>query len=173
MKDDAQLLSELARLVERFGPERFSRLADLLRDSEAARQLATVVEAALVIRRPRVSRKGNATRVPLGSRILGELRESEPEKYLLLTSFRDDFVARTILTSMRQVHDFADQNDVRLGTASSRDKALNPLLRAIAALPLSAAETLVKETARDQSADRSLESWSQLIMGRGSKPPVS
>jgi len=173
MKEDAQLLAELARLIDRYGPERFARLASVLRNPEEARELATVVEGALVVRRSTNSRKGQANQTPLGSRILEILKKSEPEKYQLLASFRDDFAAGKILSSMRLVRGFADENGIVLGSVSSRDKAITPLLRSMAALPLSRVQTLVQETAREQADDRSLASWSDVIMGRGVKPPSS
>ena len=47
MTEDAQLLGELARLIGRYGPERFARLASMLRNPEEAHNLAAVLEAAL------------------------------------------------------------------------------------------------------------------------------
>lgn len=173
MKQDAQLLAELARLIDRYGPEGFARLARLLKNPEEARELAGVVEGALVVRRPPNSRKGQANRMPLGSRILEGLKKGEPEKYKLLACFRDDFAAGQILPSMRQVRGFADENGIMLGSVSSRDKAVTPLLRSMAALPLSKVQTLVQETASEQADDRSLASWSDVIMGRGLKRPTS
>lgn len=173
MKEDAQLLAELARLIDRYGPERFARLACVLRNPEEARELAAVVEGALVVRHPTNSRKGQANRPPLGSRILETLKKSEPEKFELLASFRDDFAAGKILPSMRQVRGFADESGIMLGSVASRDKAVTPLLRSMAALPLSRVQTLVQETALKQADDRSLASWSDVIMGRGLKQPTS
>lgn len=173
MKEDAQLLAELARLIDRYGPEGFATLASVLRNPEEARELAAVVEGALVVRRPTNSRKRQSNRMPLGSRILETLKKSEPEKYELLASFRDDFAAGKILPSIRRVRGFADENGMMLGSVSSRDKAVTPLLRYMAALPLSRVQTLVQETACEQADDRSLASWSDVIMGRGLKRPTS
>ena len=173
MKEDAQLLAELARLIDRYGPDRFARLASLLKNPKEARELAAAVEGALVVRRPTNSWKGQVNRTPPRSRVLEELKKSEPEKYELLFSFRDDFVARKIFPSFRHVRRFADENGIMLGNASSREKTIAPLLRFMAALPMDRVKTFVRECAREEASDRSLARWSDVIMGRGSKPSAS
>lgn len=173
MTEDAQLIGELARLIDRYGPERFAKLAKLLRDPEEARQLADLLEGALEVRRPISKRKARSTETRPGSRILEGLRENEPEKYQLLFSFRDDVVARKILPLFRHVRRFAGENGIMLGSASSREKAIAPLLRFMAGLPLAQVQSLVEQSAREEAGDRSLASWSDVIMGHGLKPPTS
>ena len=170
MTEDAQLLAELARLIGRYGPERFARLASVLRNPEEARNLATVMEAALAASPATRKRRGQAARTAPGSRILAELKEVEPEKYELLTSFRDDVVAQKILPSFRHVRRFAEDNGITLGSASSREKAITPLLRFMAALSLAQVQTLVHQSTSEEAGDRSLARWSDVIMGRASKP---
>ncbi len=172
MKEDAQLLGELSRLIDRYGAEHFARLASILRNPADASALATVLEGALDVhsRSKRRRRRGIGT-LP-GSRILDGLRENEPEKYQVLSSFRNDLVGSKIFPSFRHVRRFADEHGIMLGSASSREKAVTPLLRFMAALPLTEMQALVAESAREVD-DRSLARWSEVIMGSRPKPPSS
>ncbi len=172
MTGDSQLLWELARLIGRYGPERFARLASLLRNPEDARNLASVIETALAGHSPTKKRKEQGDRITPGRRILEELRKSEPDKYELLVSFRDDMVAHKILPSMRHLRRFADENGIALGSANSREKAITPLLRFMATSPLAQVQTLVHQSANEEAGDRTLARWNDVIMARGLKPPT-
>jgi len=172
MTGDAQLLWELARLIGRYGPERFARLASLLRNPEEARNLAIVVEAALAGHSPTKKRKRQGTRTPPGLRILEVLRKSEPDKHELLVSFRDDMVAHKILPSIRHLRRFADENGIALGSVTSREKAITPLLRFMATLPLAQVQTLVHQSVNEEAGDRTLARWSDVIMAHRLKPPT-
>ena len=172
MIGDSQLLWELARLIGRYGPERFASLASLLRNPEEARNLAAVLEAALAGYSPTKKRKGQGTRTLPGLRILEGLRKSEPDKYELLYSFRNDMVAHKILPSIRHVRRFADGNGIALGSVTSREKAITPLLRFMATLPLAQVQTLVHQSANEDAGDRTLARWSDVIMANRSEPPT-
>lgn len=171
MTGDSQLLWELAKLIGRYGPERFARLASLLRNPEEARNLADVLEVAVAGYSPTKKRKRQATRTPPGERILEGMRRSEPDKYELLVSFRNDMVAHKILPSIRHLRRFADENSIALGSATSREKAITPLLRFMATLPLAQVQTLVHQSATEEVGDRTLARWSDVIMARGLKTP--
>ncbi len=172
MTEDAELLGELARLIERYGPERFVRLANVLRNPSEASNLAAVIEGALATRPPTKRRRKQATRTAPGSRLLAGLRYTEPEKYNLLASFRDDFIAHKIFPSISHVRRFADENGITLGNASSRDRVITPVLRFMADLPQPQVETLVHHIAREEAGDRSLARWSDVITGSKSKPTI-
>ncbi len=172
MTGDSQLLWELARLIGRYGPERFASLASLLRNPEEARNLAAVIEAALASHSPSNKRKRQGAETPPGQRILEVLRVSEPDKYELLVSFRNDMVAHKIFPSIRHLRRFADENGIVLGSATSREKAITPLLRFMATLPLAQMQILIYQSANEVAGDRTLARWSDVIMARRLKPPT-
>ncbi|MFC1994872.1 hypothetical protein ACFLVK_00485 [Chloroflexota bacterium] len=170
MTGDSQLLWELARLINRYGPERFAQLASLLRNPEEARNLAAVLEAAVAGHSPTKKRKGQGTRTLPGQRILEGLRKSEPDKYEFLVSFRNAMVAHKILPSLRHLRRFADEDGIALGSATSREKAIIPLLRFMAILPLVQVQTMVHKSANDDTGDRTLARWSDVIMANRLRP---
>lgn len=170
MTEDTQLLGELAKLIGRYGPEPFARLAIMLKNPEQAQQLAEVIEAVLATKAVAKNRRRPSTKIPPGSRILATLKVIEPEKYELLATFRDDFFAHRVLPSMQHVRRFAEQNEITIGRSPSREKAISPLLRSMASLPLLHIQELVDKFATEVPDDRSLARWSELIMRSGKEP---
>jgi len=170
LTDDAKLLGELAKLIGRYGPEPFVRLANTLKNPEQAQRIAEVFEAAQATNAVAKNRRRQSSKIPPGSRILATLKTMEPEKYEILSTFRDDLVAHRVLPSMQHVRRFAEQNEFTIGRAPSREKAISPLLRSMASLPLNQVQELIDKFASVVPDDRSLARWSELIMGSGKEP---
>ena len=130
---DAEFVSDLARLMSKYGPEPFERLARAFKDPEEARRLGDLLNS-VAASRPRRRKAPSSDRMrtaPRGESVLRELRNSSIELHNAILVFRDDFVAGEILPTMRDVRNFAQLNRVSIGRASSRNAALVPLLRSL------------------------------------------
>ena len=61
--NDSKVLSDLSRIVSRYGPEPFIRLAEIIRDPQRADDLATVLETVAANKaRPRPNRSPHFAR---------------------------------------------------------------------------------------------------------------
>src|SRR5438034_908141 len=127
MREEAQLLEELSRLIDRYGADRFTQLAILLKNPETAANLAAVLDHAVTSQARKPRRKRPSSKSPAGARILGHLQEKDTEKYEVLVAFRDAFLARKLLPSFQHIRRFAGENGIQLGSVNTRDKAITPL----------------------------------------------
>ena len=170
--DDVKVLTELNRIVDRYGPDSVTRLASLIRDPQFADDIATALENA-VERAPqsRVRAKSRSTdRIGMG--VLNELRESDPQKHAAIAEFRERLISGTLLQSMNDIRQFTRMHDLVIGKASSRNAAIAPLLRSIAELETPAILALLESITGFEVNDRSLERWRELIVKPKPLPPL-
>lgn len=162
--NDKKVLSDLSRIVSRYGPEPFMRLAELIRDPQRADELATVLETVAARsnqgEQPTKSRKGG----DVGKTVLDGLKEPDPQKHTAIADFRERLMAGTILRSMNEIRHFAEVHDFEIGNAKSRKSAIPSLLRSIAQWETSAIVALLDSIPEAESDDRSLERWRELIV---------
>ena len=162
--DDVKVLAELNRIVERYGPDSVTRLANLIRDPQYAEEIATALEKAIeTAPRSRARAKSRSTD-RIGMAVLNELRESDPQKHAAIAEFRELLIAGSLLGSMNELRRFARMHDLAIGKASSRNSAIVPLLRSIAELETPAIVSLLDSVNEFGSNDRSLERWRDLIV---------
>lgn len=169
-----ELLKDIARLLVKYGPDTFDALSRLLSKQEFIEQLLEVLNTTSKIGRrskPQPSAKPSGTRPRKGvDQLLGKLADLEPEKSHLLSTFRDDLLAKNILPSMRDVKAFISDNGLESLSATSREKAIFPLIRSLSKQPLEQVKAIVERTvSKSQGDDRTLEGWANIIL----KKPVS
>lgn len=163
-QDDIKILGELSRIVERYGADSITRLANLIRDPQSAVDIATALEnAAQKKSKAEASTKARSTN-RIGMRVLTHLLETDPQKYALMTDMRDRLVSGAFLRSMNEVRDFAGLHGLTIGKASSRNAAIPPLLRSISNLETSAIVSLLDSMSESQVGESSLERWRELIV---------
>ena len=140
---DIAILADLDRLVSRYGPEAMTRVAELLRDPNTTAELATAIDAA-VSRRPRRSASPNASKATdrIGMGVLNELRMADPQKHASIAEIRHQLLSKQILRTMAELREFAWQNDLDIGRASSRNAAIPRLLRSISQLSVREIESI-------------------------------
>lgn len=162
--NDSKVLSDLSRIVSRYGPEPFMRLAELIRDPQRADALATTLES-VAKQSPKAKSPPSARKTDgIGVAILNGLREVDPPKYELVADFRERLVSGTLLRSMSDIRRFAREHNLSIGRASSRKSAIPPLLRAVSELETSEIAALLASTPESMNDDRSLERWRELIV---------
>lgn len=161
------LLAEIARLLKKYGPETFDSLAENLAKPEFSERLAELLSTT-----GKAARKAQATatrneqgRSPRDFRSsLLALRESDPEQSALLVRLYDDLAAKTVLPTLRDVRAFASDAGLSPTTATSRDKAVIPLIKALMSLPTDDIRSRLATIRPVSADDRSLEGWSNLIL---------
>ena len=164
------LVYDLAKLLKRYGPETFECLARDLAKPQTAGQLALILSAAAKTARTQASDS-----IPIkpenyaqGIRAsLEKLEELEPEKGAILKKLYEGFVAKTYLPTLREMQAFVSENDLPPLDATSRGKAIMPLMKILGSCPLEKVKTWFQEfqhTSYDN--DRSLDAWSKVILAR-------
>lgn len=135
-ESDIAMLAELNRLVTRYGRGSLTRLSELLRDPERSAELASALEAAAA-RLPQSKATSRSRRTDrFGMSVLNELRLTDPEKHAIIAEIRHHMITGETLETMAKLRNFAWENDLHIGRASSRNAAIAPLLRALSQLPL-------------------------------------
>ena len=168
MTPEDKLMKDLIHLVHQYGSEPFERLAMILRSPEESAKLASVLDGALKISPASKNAKKARPRPVPGSQILNELRKDAPEKYELLEAVRSQLASGQMFRSIHDLRRFTEEYGVSLGSANSQSKAIVPMLRFLAPLSLQESQKILQMIALENSDDRSLARWSEVIMRRGS-----
>ena len=169
--DKFALLRDLASLLNKHGPTAFTELADFLKNPAAVTELISILETSGAAGRRggiiRQSEKGKfqGTKGNV-KRLLADIEGTDPEKAELLSTFYDMLSTKRVLATLRELRGFADDNGLGAVTASSRDKAIPPLLRDLATRSMEQIHVILQ---RSRSAatqgDRTLEGWTDVILG--------
>lgn len=168
-KQEFELLKDIARLLAKYGPDTFYDLSKLLSKPEFVEQLLGILSAtADVGRKTRSLSNRKHGGVPARSgvdQLLGKLAELEPEKSQLLSTFRDDLLAKNVLPSMRDVKAFVSDNGLASLSATSRAKAILPLIKDLSRHPVDEVKVIIERVQlRSQGGDRTLEGWADIIL---------
>lgn len=162
-----ELLRELARLLRRFGPAAFSDLARDLRDPATVVNISEVLESFGDAGRRASHRPGRAGS-QRGSSLRGfllKLRERDSEKGAMMVEVYDALLSKRVLPTLGQLREFARDNGLGPVNATSREKAVGPLVRALALLPTDQLRGLMARLTEDSPrGDRTLEGWAELIL---------
>ncbi|MDQ3398292.1 MAG: hypothetical protein M3511_11095, partial [Deinococcota bacterium] len=96
-----------------------------------------------------------------------EIKEDEPEKSELLLKLYDDLLAKTALPSLRDIHEFLADTELPPLKATSRSKAIVPLIKTLMTLQMPDLRAkLSKIESLSTQDDRSLEGWSNIILNK-------
>lgn len=158
------LLTALDRIVARYGPRPVIRLAELIRDPERAKKLATALEHAADKAHQSKHRRKSSRGDRVGMAVLKDLRSTDPEKHSIVAEIRRELISRTILQSMDELRRFAMMHDLSIGKASSRNAAIAPFLRSISQLSTPEVFSLRDSISQSKSDDRSLDKWRNVIV---------
>ena len=170
--DKFALLKDLASLLKKHGPTAFTELADFLRNPAAVTELISILKTSgAAARRAGITRpsgKGESQGTKgIVKRLLANINDKDPEKANPLSTFYDMLSTKRVLPTMRDLRDFADDNGLRPVTASSRDKAILPLLKDLATRSAEDIHGMLQQIRSvDTQGDRTLEGWTDVILGK-------
>ena len=170
-RPEFELLSEIAKLLKKYGPETFESLSENLSSPEFSECLVSVLTTAAKVGRTTRAKEVKTTeqrRSPRDFRSsLVAIGKTEPEKSALLVKFYDGLTAKTFLPTLRDVQAFVSDTGLPPVKAKARHKAIVPLVKAL--LPLSLEDIKAKLSVIKRvpvQDDRSLEGWSNLILDK-------
>jgi hypothetical protein len=176
LTDEFALLSDLARLVRKHGPNTFGDLAKLLADPDGIGELIGILEAAQHAGRqarvpePRPIKRRGAGSAASSRKFLAEVERTQPDKAEVLSRLYDAFQAKQVLPSISEVRRFGEDNGLPAIRATSRDRAITSLLRHLAAYPTSDVRMmLARLDVAPRRGDRTLEGWTDVILGTTSR----
>lgn len=169
--DKFALLRDLSHLVKKYGPTVFSDLVSFLRDPEAVAELVTILEAGeTAARKTRITKSRVAPGGAKGGKesvqnLLLKLEKEQPEKAQVISGFHQALTAKRSLPTMRGLRSFALDNGLKGASGTSREKAIGPLLRDLAARPLDDIRSILESIRMEDTAgDRTLERWTDVIL---------
>lgn len=160
------LLSDLAKLIKKYGPGTFEALSDRLRNPLFAGAMIDVLTATAETYRTLPKTKGRSRSRPPKTEFLTTLNRSDAERFALLVDLYDALKNQSILPTLREMKDFAADNGLPPVKAKSREKALIPFVRIFLKMPIEEVRKYLKRIQPTRtSGDRTLEGWSQVIFG--------
>jgi hypothetical protein len=169
MKDNKEfeLLSDLAKLIKKYGPQTFEDLAQALVNPSFIERFAEVIKTTASVARStrRKVRKssGNSRKLDFRSSLFS-LGMDGAEKGALLMDLYDGLKAKTLLPTLREMQSFVSDNGLPAIKATSREKALVPFVKAFFPMPIEEVREYLKRIQpASNSEDRSLEGWSNII----------
>lgn len=173
---DTDLLIDIARLLKKYGPEPFDALSQRLKDGRFLHDLTALLDASAQIGRRAERPIGAKPKTPRHTTRLEEMLArceiDNPEKAAALRQVREKLASKALLPSLRDICNFADDNGLPIITAKSRDKAVGLLILAMAALPTERVTSLLARSSPTGSkGERSLEGWTDVILGKRDKEP--
>lgn len=173
--DKFALLRDLAGLVRKHGLSAFSELAKYLRDPNSLDELVSILESVETAgqrarrpqRRSKAKRKSSKTTI---QELLTAISETEPDKAKALSTLYNAVVTKRAFPTLRELRNFATDNGLRRVSARSRDNALVPFFRDLAGRPIDDLRAiLTRIRPEDGGKDRTLEGWTNIILGK--RPP--
>lgn len=169
MKDNKEfaLLSDLAKLIRKYGPDTFEDLAQALLDPNFTERFADILKTTASVGRTtrRKVRKssGNSRKLDFRSSLI-TLGLDETEKGALLMDLYDGLKAKDLLPTLRELQSFVSDNGLPSIKSTSREKALVPFVKAFIPMPIEEVREYLKRIPPSASSNnRSLAGWSNII----------
>lgn len=162
---ELDLLIDLAKLLRRYGADIFKSLAEHMASPELNESVSKVLSeiAERVPSKSRKTKKGPRQTFPS---LMDELKLTNPQKQLLLQEILDGLMNKFFLPTLSDLKAFSDDSNLSKITTKSRKTAINQLLFRLAELPEDQILKIVESLKTTGSGDRSLQSWSNLILGK-------
>ncbi len=160
-----ELLKDLAKLLQKHGPESFKSLALLFSDKELAETISNILfevhHHSELIKKTQKKLSKNKT---LRSSII-ELNKDDPERTNLLLSIYDKLEENKYLPTLKQIRLFCEDNALKPISARSRKSAINQFVKVMMELSSSDISS-VKKLLDEKPEDRTLDGWSSIILNR-------
>lgn len=169
-RDEFQLLVEIAKLLTEYGPEAFDRLALRLATPGFADQLASILTSSAKSGRgaqDSVQFPRQLDAKPEAPLFLAELHKNDPDKAKLLSDFYNDAMTRRVLATLNDLRRFMKGMGLPSTKIVSREDAVSVLLEPLSVMPygdLKKRLDSIKPVPEDD--DRSLQGWSDIILGK-------
>ncbi len=169
-KPELELLVEVAKLLKKYGPDAFEKLAESLSTPEFSEQLniilSTTAKAARSVKKDVQLSEGKQAPRDFRSSLV-TLGKTDPEKSDLLIKFYDGLMAKTFLPTLRDIQSFISDTGLSPLKTTARDKAIIPLVKSLLLLSVEEIKAkLIRVKHISTTDDRSLEGWSSIILDK-------
>lgn len=171
-RKEFNLLSDLAKLINKYGPEAFEGLANKLSNPKFMEQLVEILrKTGQVGHRVPKRRKNSRSPSALDFRSnLTSINRVEAERVALLTDLYDALKTKSVLPTLRAMKNFTTDNGLPPLKSTSREKALIPFVKAFLRMPLEEVREYLRRIQPSPSSDdRALEGWSKIIFGNNDR----
>lgn len=169
-----ELRADIARLFKKYGAGPFETLAKQVGNDRLLNDLRSIIDTST--RAGSHSSAGPGARAPSMKKrngcveFLQRMEKTDLEKANMLGHLHRSLVEKTILPTLKDIRYFAEDNGLHPIKATGRDKAILPLLRALAEVSLDRISQITSQaTLFDANEDRSLEGWAGIILGDRNK----
>jgi hypothetical protein len=165
---DFDLLADIARLLKKYGPEAFERLAENLSSPEFLEHLVTILKtstkAGMTANIGRHTRKKKQSSADFRSSLTAL---DDKEKAELLLKFYDGLMSKTLLPTLRSLQSFISDAGLPPSKTKVREKAIIQAIRTLRALSLDELKSILSTVSQAPlQDDRSLEGWSNIILNK-------
>lgn len=168
------LLSDLAKLIKKYGPETFETLGEQIANPKFTIVLADLLSVTAKTYRTAPKAKSRPQSKLRKGDFLSSLEKSDPEKSALLIELYDGLKNQSILPTLRDLKAFATDNGLPPVKSTSREKALIPFVRTFLKMPVEEVKECLRRIQPTRSSgDRTLEGWSKIIFGKDVKDSVN
>jgi hypothetical protein len=173
MNKELQLLTDIAKLLERYGPDSYEALAILLSNEELTQTIIVTLLQHILLKAKSVSHN-NVEQKPQVSKIsktfrssLVAITEKDFERGTLLLHLFDGLQNKKFLPTLRAMKTFAEDNGLVLITAKSRKMAINQVVKSFLTMPINEIKSIIKLLEEQTSLENSsLEAWSSIILDK-------
>ncbi|MDE2845221.1 MAG: hypothetical protein OXO51_00785 [Gemmatimonadota bacterium] len=167
------LLIDIIKLLHKHGPDSFLSLSKTISDVRFLGNLESILtETAKCGEVSSIAGKKQQTTRNNIQKQLKELIQKQPVKGQILVDFYNGLTEKKYLRNLRDIREFADLLNLPKVNATSRDRALGPLMRDLMNLSVGDLKVVFREINEvdSENSDRSLAGWSELIL-HGTKHP--
>jgi hypothetical protein len=170
---ELQLLIDIAKLLERYGPESYEALAILLSNEKLTQTIIVTILQNILLKaesvshnnveqKPQVSKNSKTFRSSLVA-----IQEKNGERGTLLIYLFDGLQNNRFLPTLRAMKTFAEDNGLVSITAKSRKSAINQFVKSFFTMPINEIKSILKLLEEKTSIENSsLEAWSSIILDK-------
>jgi hypothetical protein len=168
---DPRFLKELGRLAQRYPPEQWSLLADLVDDKQARRKMRSVLremtEASRAGPPRRTSNRGTPPRAKTLQETIERIAREDPDRAAILDALWAKLRARELMPTMAAVKSFVEAAGLGDLKSSRRDQAVTEVMEYLAELPRQELETVaLTPAAHGRHLGEEYDRWVRLILDR-------
>ena len=168
-QQELKLLTDLIKLMTKYGPDSFDALSKKLASPEFTKNLSNILiniskNKDYIQMKKRNTQSKGMRNIP---KALIVSKDKDHEKYELLSKFYNRLVAGEVLPSLREIKDFASNLGLKEIREKSRQKSVNILINLLAELPNEQIKLKISSLPKYSGSDRSLQGWSDIILNKG------
>jgi hypothetical protein len=159
------LLADLAKLNKKYGSQAFEDLAERLKDPYFLKRFEEILDSTARLSRTSRPLKKRRSKTQTQDFRTSLVSLAQAEKRALLIDLFDGLKARAFLPTLREMQNFAFENNLPPVKTTSRERAVVPFVKVLMSMPIEDVRHYVKRIQSTSTDTRGLEGWSDIIFG--------